>query len=359
MVFKRPGLAEQSSPLELCEVRGGLDLYTAKKLYNTGYSKLHNELRYNIFTMAQNFDPYRPAPGAPSAIVPQKPSQHINTPSPSPVDPRDPMVAPIGTELATPTATPVSPVGADPTIPPPTFWQALSAPWRGLAFLFTHPKSWPYAIVPGVIASTLFSIMGGSCVYFIPRWVDSWIPDSTAWYASIGQIAAQIVLTALGVIFSYVVSMLVTQPLSGPALQALVLYYEEQNGGPRFEDTPFWIDMWRSLRSSLIGAIALPIVVILAIVQFFFPASAIVLTPLSIIISSVFIAWDYLDYPLSVRAWRIRDRIQWVRQHKMLVLGFGLSLWVVLLIPCMQLLLLPIGVIGATRLVKSTLPQGQ
>ncbi len=63
-------------------------------------------------------------------------------------------------------------------------------------------------------------------------------------------------------------------------------------------------------------------------------------------------AWDLLDYPFGLRGMRVRERLRFIRANFRAVLGFGACASLVLVIPGVGLLvLLPLGVAGATHLV--------
>jgi CysZ protein len=232
------------------------------------------------------------------------------------------------------------------------FLRAAAAPWRGLYFLFRNPASWPLAMVPVIVALVIISVASGLSLAYVPDLVASWIGDTSTWYGTAGRVALQILATIVLVVVAMLAGAILAQPLSGPALERLVRLREEHLGLPPRESSPFWIDVWRSSRSALIGSFGVPVILTITVLEIAIPGSSIVLLPLKVLISGLFVSWDLLDYPLSVRSFRMRDRLRFVFTHKQEVLGFGVSLAVVFLLPCMQLLLLPAGVVGATELVR-------
>jgi CysZ protein len=73
------------------------------------------------------------------------------------------------------------------------------------------------------------------------------------------------------------------------------------------------------------------------------------------------LAWDLMDYPLSVRGAGVRVRLRWFSANFGAAMGFGISIALVFLVPGAGLLFLPAGVAGATRLVVTSerlLPAG-
>lgn len=290
-----------------------------------------------------DFDPYRPAPNAPAAIRPAG-APLISGATP-PATPGEIVTQAPGAPPSPPRTdalTPVEPAG---------FWTGAAAPWKGLGYLVRHPASWPFAMVPMAVAGTLFVIISAIGFVLIRTKIHERLSMSTGVLSSVLLIVVEVLATLLVLFLGFVAALFLTQPLAGPALQRLVIQFERGVGLPERPATPFLLDMWRGARSALVGSLSLPITLVLTLVDVIWPAAAIVTWPVKILVMGYFIAWDLLDYPLSVRGWRLRDRFRWLRTHKALVLGFGGSLALLFLIPLMQLLLLPVGVVGATWLV--------
>jgi uncharacterized protein involved in cysteine biosynthesis len=68
------------------------------------------------------------------------------------------------------------------------------------------------------------------------------------------------------------------------------------------------------------------------------------------------VAWNLLDYPLSLRGLPPRARLALFRRHPGAAFGFGLCFAGVSWIPLAGVLLLPIGVVAAAQLVHAMLP---
>jgi CysZ protein len=72
---------------------------------------------------------------------------------------------------------------------------------------------------------------------------------------------------------------------------------------------------------------------------------------LSPLVSAFLLGWDFYDYPLVRRGWRLRERLKFVLEDGLTVMGFGF--W--LLIPFVQIILLPFAVPGGTMLSMNRL----
>lgn len=221
----------------------------------------------------------------------------------------------------------------------------LVAPWQGLGWLMSTPSAWPLAIVPVIVFTAL--VCGGT--YGFGQLVEHWLGAQSGWW---------VILRVLGWLAALAVAVLVAlalaQPISGPALEALAQKQGAALGAEPLPQTTFFEGLGRSLKVTLFGLlVTMPIVIGLTVVELFIPPLAIVTVPVKFIVSALMLAWDLLDYPLSLRAAGVRARLSWISANFAAVLGFGISIAVIGLVPCMGLLFLPAGVAGATRLVTS------
>ncbi len=225
---------------------------------------------------------------------------------------------------------------------------------HGLRFIVLRPASWPLAIVPMLAA---FVLIVGLAVgtETLAMHLGTQIRQGThgvslalAWIAS-----AAIALAAL--LVSVLVGFTLAQPVSGFALDAISRQLEISVGGEARPDGDFWATFWRGLRVTFAALlVGLPILGALTLVSVIFAPAVVVTFPLKFLVSGVLISWDFLDYPLGLRAMRVRERARWVRANFRGVLVFGLLCGAVLILPGVGLLALPVGVAGATRLVVSS-----
>ena len=233
------------------------------------------------------------------------------------------------------------------TLRKPGFFSGARAFLQGLWTLVSSPSLWGLALVPVAIAFVMTGILGTLAVKIVPSLVASSVGSSGAWWT----VALQVLLTFAAVIVAFFLALTLAQPLSGPALEALVRRVEKDLGAPVRPQTPFLTDIGRSLASALLGlGFGLPFL-FLAFLLNFVPGGSFVAVPLKFLIAMVVVAWDLCDYPLSVRGTPLGERIRFIAHHIGPVLGFSLGAALVALLPCGALLLLPAGVCGATRLL--------
>jgi uncharacterized protein involved in cysteine biosynthesis len=63
------------------------------------------------------------------------------------------------------------------------------------------------------------------------------------------------------------------------------------------------------------------------------------------------LAWDFIDYPLAMRGVGLERRFAWVGRNFGAFTLFGVLWALMIVLPGVQLVILPMGVAGATRLV--------
>jgi CysZ protein len=230
--------------------------------------------------------------------------------------------------------------------------------FEGLGFLAKTPAVWHHAVVPMIVAMALFGLASALGLWGAVRAEGALLGAHSGGWATAGHWALLVVFGALGLVVALVVSLSLAQPLSGWALDGLVRGQEQALGLPPRPEEPLVASTLRSLRVTFVGlALGLPVLALLALLGFLVPPAVLVTVPLKVLVGALIIAWDFLDYPFGLRGVGVRGRLRWIGQHFGAVLGFGLAAMLVLVVPCVSLLVLPVGVLGATRLLASAEPR--
>jgi len=225
------------------------------------------------------------------------------------------------------------------------FFDGVSAFFGGFGFLLKRPSLWGWALVPVLVAGVLFvALVAGLGTLF-----RTWVPEGDG----LGPILLGVVAWLLAVVLAFLFSLALAQPLSGFALDALVRHQETAlDHRVVYPETSAFRTGIRALGVTLTAlAITLPVLAVLTTVTFLVPPAGVVTVPLKFAVTGMGVAYDFLDYPLGLRALGVRERITFITRHPGAVLGFGLSAAVCLLVPGVGLVLLPVGAVGAARLV--------
>ena len=88
-----------------------------------------------------------------------------------------------------------------------------------------------------------------------------------------------------------------------------------------------------------------------AFLELLVPLAVVVTLPIQLLSAALFSAYSMLDYPLTLRGVRIRKRFAFLLSEAAPVLGFGAACAVLFAIPLGGVVLLPVGVVAATRLL--------
>ena len=245
--------------------------------------------------------------------------------------------------------------------PQANFWTGLAAPWLGLAFVVGRPAIWPLALVPAVLACILFVSSGWLFVHLSLGWLAAALPEShtpgntagvVAWSALRG--ALDVLVVAVSIVAAALVSLTLAGPLSAKPLEGLVRARDREASAPPYPESAWTASVARALGAAVLGlVVGLIASAVVGVLGFAFPPAALILSPLSWLISSYVVAWNLFDYPLGLRGVTLGSRARWMVGHVGLVTGFGLSTSVLLLVPGVCLLLLPAGVVGAAIVVEA------
>jgi CysZ protein len=226
----------------------------------------------------------------------------------------------------------------------------LRAFYGGVGFIVSTPAVWGWALVPvGVMAVLSLGLCGLS-------WWGAWeASKALVGESNLGTWTLVVLLGLLGAVLAVLVALTLAQPCSGFALEAICRAQERAMVGRASPALPYWISLWRNLKV-IVATLVLGggTMTLLFVVEFLAPPAAVVTVPLKVVVGGWLMAWNFLDYPLGLRGMGLRDSVRWVGRHFGAVTVFGLTWWALVLFPGAVLLLLPMGVAGAARLVVET-----
>jgi CysZ protein len=236
----------------------------------------------------------------------------------------------------------------------PGFKDGLTSVGGAFGFLAKQPETWPAAIVPTLVfmaIASLGAVLGS--IWLTPLAIGLvGLDGTTEWYGALGRGALGVVSFLLSGAVGVVSSFFLTPPLSAPALEHLVKVQEDALEAPPRREQSFIAELWCGLKSQALAvAVSVPILVVLALVQFVLPWTAIVLAPAQWLVLCLAVAWNLLDTPLTLRGVPASVRIGLLLDHRPAILGFGAAFALLFWVPCLGIVLLPVGAVAATRLV--------
>jgi CysZ protein len=240
--------------------------------------------------------------------------------------------------------------------PRASFGTGLGSVFRAFAQLGRLSEAWPYALVPTVVFLVLAS--GGLVASFgwLEPFVEKLLPTATSWYGRLGTNLVGIVGAVVASLAAVLLALALTPPLSAPALERIVAIVEKDAGVPPRGPIGWLGEFACGFRALAAGAMfAIPAGSLLWIVDLVAPPATVVTTPLKILLTALMVAWNLIDYPLTLRGMRVRERLALVRTEWRSFVGFGFGFAAAFWVPCCGIVLLPVGVVAATRLATTWL----
>jgi CysZ protein len=223
---------------------------------------------------------------------------------------------------------------------------------RGIGFVISTPSVWGYALIPALMALLLLLVFLVSGVWGALHGLDALLGEVSGIWATAGMWLLKGVLALLSLLLAPILALLLAQPLSGFALEGIVRAQERALGQQPSAQSGLLESMLRATAITLFAlALGLPALSALFMVGFLFPPALVVTVPLKFVVSGWMLAWNFFDYPLSLRRMGLGQRLAWLVRNFGAFTAFGLAWTVLVFMPGVVLLLLPMGVAGATRLV--------
>jgi CysZ protein len=227
----------------------------------------------------------------------------------------------------------------------------------GTVFVLTTPRVWPLAAVPVIVLSLLGGVLTALGIWGAIELSTSLVPAPRAGWVQFGYVTLAVALSLLAVLLAALASLGLTQPLSGPALERISIAQQRQLTTTEPPSQGLLKSIWISVRAMLFALIGGGLALVVRFsVSLMFPPAAVVTVPMKFLVAAWMLAWDLLDYPLGLRGLGIRDRLRWMRRNLSATMVFGSVSALVSMVPGAILLLLPVGVAGATRLVLKDEP---
>jgi CysZ protein len=242
------------------------------------------------------------------------------------------------------------------------FWWGFRQPFRGARFAyFSHPGLARIWIWPIVI--TLACLVGVAVAAFL--WHDDlfglmWSEPvgETLWakvqrvLRPVAQVLFLVLLAAIGILIVNLLSSLFAAPFKD-LLSEEVERIHRQKEAPPFSWDRLVRDLLLSVRlelgkSALYVAIMVPSFLLSLLVPVL---GQVVYTIFGYLLTIVFFAVDYTDWPLARRGRGVRERVRILRRNFVRMLGLGTGVWLFVFIPFVGLFFMPAAVTGGTLLV--------
>jgi CysZ protein len=233
-----------------------------------------------------------------------------------------------------------------------TLLEGLEAFVGGIGFVITTPRVWGHALVPVGMLLLLLCGLSGLALWGSHHLSSGLIGPNPGIWGQIGYWGLRIAFIVIGIFAALLLALSLAQPLSGFALESIAHAQEIALTGTAVPKASFFIALVSTATAVVIALlIGGPLLLILFLIGFFFPPATVVTVPLKVLVCGWMLAWDFLDYPLAMRGVGLVERFAWVGRNFGAFTLFGVLWALLVVVPGVVLLVLPMGVAGATRLV--------
>lgn len=194
-------------------------------------------------------------------------------------------------------------------------------------------------------------------LWAMPEGTDAW--TTWLWWPlwRLLHITLGLVMSVLVVVLSAVLSI----PICGPFMELLAEQVEHIETGYEAE-----FDLRLMLRNTFVSlghaliftAVGLGLTMLGLLLGLIPILGQILALGLSFTLVPIMLAMTPIDFPLAVRGWSLRDKFRLLKNNLSYVHGFAVANYAFLLVPFVNLLLLPACVVASTRFVLSLEAQG-
>ena len=232
------------------------------------------------------------------------------------------------------------------------FW----LPFNSFFYVKRHPRLYPYIILPLVINVVSFCLVIYFGFDFYRNLVMSRMPQGDAWYWLILNYFVLLLAIVVVLVLIFFTFAVVGSLLASPFNDVLSEKTELLLGGHTPEEPFSLITFIRSAGQAMITEakkISVFLLGMLALVLLhLLPLLGTMLYPiLSVAWTAFFLVMEYTGYVFARKGLSFKSQRQVVYRNAALMSGFGLGLFCLLAIPFMQFFCIPLGVVGAVRLL--------
>lgn len=217
--------------------------------------------------------------------------------------------------------------------------------------LILRPQLRLFVLLPVLINSALFIALAVFASNQFSHWVSVLMPTLPSWLSFLDYLLWPlfIALVLLMMFFSFtLVANLIAAPFNGFLAEKVETVLRGHDAAPPFKWAELLALVPRTLSRELRKlAYLLPRMLLLLLISFV-PVLNLVAAPLWLLFGMWMMAVQYVDYPADNHKLSWDDMMRWLRARRWKTMTFGAVTYGALLIPGLNLLLMPAAVAGAT-----------
>ena len=228
-------------------------------------------------------------------------------------------------------------------------------PIRSLKFFFKQPKLILYSIVP----ITLNAILYGTIFFFTYKWLLGVSEEMTGAGAVDANFIQDLFHAFLSIVFfvlllfvCYILFITLGGLINAPFEDRISRAVEKIITNTTYEtNLGFWKEAFMSIKAELLKQLFnLAFIIPIFFLNFIPGVGSVLSTVLGSVFSFFFNALDYLDYPMTRRFYKLRQKISVVNSGGLLSYGFGAMAFLMMFLPVVNVFFKPVLVIAGTSL---------
>ncbi|MGE3802303.1 MAG: EI24 domain-containing protein [Candidatus Kapaibacterium sp.] len=238
----------------------------------------------------------------------------------------------------------------------PTLIAGLTSHFRAFRLLTANKEIRRLAAIPFLINVVLFFVCVPLAIWWGIGYVDSLFSDSSWWVQAlsiVAQIIATLVLIVVSVFLFTLIGTIIAGPFAGPLSEAVERYEREKRGLPQLTISERGIirDAGRSILYAIGRLLLFILIYPFIFATQFIPVVGVALHPILAFLYAAFVlSVDFSDPTLDRYIDTFKGKLRYVWNRKGTYLGFGGGAFVMMLIPFVNLAVIPVCVIAATML---------
>lgn len=227
--------------------------------------------------------------------------------------------------------------------------------FRGVRILLSTRRLWPYVWIPVLINTVVYALVVGAGVYFFGDLMQLLLPVGDAWYVSVLRFFGWIVFSVVIVFGIYLTFFVVATIIASPFNEMLSAKYEELKTGRKVaEGLGVMAAVWQEVKRLVLYLVALGALVLVTSVLSVIPVLNLVVPVLWALFTGFVSALEFLSYTFDRRGMSLRAKFSYMRRTLGRCQGFGLAVAGAMMIPVLNLAVIPCAVVGATHLYLET-----
>ncbi|WP_225444333.1 sulfate transporter CysZ [Pseudomarimonas arenosa] len=218
---------------------------------------------------------------------------------------------------------------------------------RGFRWL-TKPGMKRFVVLPILGNMLIFALASMLLFFALELAMDRWLPEDVSWlrYLLFPLAAVAMLIASL---FSFT---LLANLLLGPFLGALSAKVWRELGR-EMPEVPYG-GMWSEFRFDLgieLRRLGYSLLCLLGVFLLgFVPIVQLIAAPLGVLVGAWLLAFEFVAHPLGPYRLSLAEQLRFLREHRWMALGFGLATMGALLVPLLNLAVVPAAAAGMTIL---------